>query len=87
MVESHSTIKFLETQAGNATGQALQYLQEQIADVKVSIGQTVLNALQNIDPLESPVSYDLWVSRGDVVVSQQITKIGYWNSTGLFRFV
>ncbi|MBK6354813.1 MAG: hypothetical protein IPO72_08140 [Saprospiraceae bacterium] len=80
----------LETQAGNATGQALQYLQEQIADVKVSIGQTVLNALQNIDPLESPVSYDLWVSRGDVVVSQQITMIGYWNSTdysGLYNYI
>lgn len=80
----------LITQAGNATGQTLQYLLEQIADVKVSSGQAVLNALQNIDPIESPGSYDLWVSRADDIVIQQITMIGYWNSTdfsGLYNYI
>ncbi len=80
----------LETQAGNATGQALKYLIEQIADVKVAIGQTVLNALQNIDPIESATSYNLWVSRADNIVTQQITMISLWNSSelsGLYSYI
>lgn len=80
----------LETQAGNATGQALKNLIEQIADVKVSIGQSVLNALLNIDPIESATSYNLWVSRADNIVTQQITMISLWNSsdlTGMYSYI
>lgn len=80
----------LETQVGSATGQTLQILVEQIADVKVSIGQSVLKALVNLDPIESAASYNLWVSRADDIVSQQITMIGYWNSSdfyGLYSYI
>lgn len=63
-----------------ASSQALQHLIEQIAEVKISIGQCVLNALQHIDPIDSSSSYNMWIGRADDIVAQQILMTGYFDT-------